>query len=719
MNLRRSHTTPRNRRTAPAARLLALALAAGAGGPAAWASPAWGAQPAAPAPAAGLIDDVDELNSRAGALAAQRRHAEALALFDRAIDLQRAREPQGRAMALLLSNSAQSLRELGRLDESLARLDAAEAIYAGARPFTMGFSSAEKAAHERGATLYRMGGTLAARQRHHDAVRALTEALRLFRDVPGALVEQADCLAAIGRSQASAEPELREVAVLSLEEAVGLYEQAGANTPTYAQALASLGELLRDLKRLPEAATRLLQAVRADWRFATEALPLMTEDQRQFLQLAVGASADPLYALAFAAGSGDASAGLEGALLAKGMLHESALLERRALLTGATEQTRALWRQQAELRSRLAAMALEPALQPLSLTPDDGTTRQQQMQALRDRIAELDGLLRQDDVAGPALRSARLEPVPAARLAGTLRPGQALLEYVRYRPGAGAPGNDRYGVFVLRAGAAPVAVDLGPAEPIDRAIGAYRAQLEQDIKRFSGVAPSNPQVRRAEKALADLGAALRTLILDPALPAAGDAARWYISPDDAIGLVPFEALPADSAEGAVTYQVESRRFVYLATSRDLLRAGDGAHAAPGGRALLIGNPSFGVSARGAPQPPRACRRRRRTRRRRRAAPGRVKRAGRPWARAPASARWMCPSSRHCRTPGDSWTRSAPGWSSAGSRSSHAPATRRRRKRCRVPAVRAWCSSRRTGTSPAARANSGRRARAFRAMCVRC
>ncbi|MBL8991126.1 MAG: CHAT domain-containing protein, partial [Phycisphaerae bacterium] len=596
MTPRRTHTSTRSRRAGRAVAAWALVVLAGGALPSAGLCGASPAQPVPATPAPDRADEVGALNDRASALAGQRRHAEALALFDRAIELQRAREPQGRTMALLLSNSAQSLRELGRLDESLARLDAAEAIYAAAKPFTMGFSSAEKAAHERGATLYRMGGTLAARQRHHDAVRALTEALRLFRDVPGAMVEQADCLTAIGRSQASADPELREVAVLSLEEAVGLYERAGVNTPTYAQALASLGELLRDLKRLPEAAVRLLDAVRADWRFATEALPVMTEDQRQFLQLAVGASADPLYALAFSAGSGEAAPGLEGALLAKGMLHESALLERRALLAGATEQVRALWREQAELRSRLAAMALEPALQPLSLSPDDGTTRQQQMQALRDRIAEVDGRLRQDDVAGPALRSARLEPVPAARLAGALRAGQALLEYVRYRPGAGAPGSDRYGVFVVRAGKGPVAIDLGPAEPIDRAVAAYRAQLEQDIRRFSGVAPSNPQVRRAEKALADLGAALRALILDPALPAAGDATRWYISPDDTIGLVPFEALPVEHAEGAVTYQVESRRFVYLATSRDLLRAGPDAPAA-GGRALLVGNPSFGASTR--------------------------------------------------------------------------------------------------------------------------
>lgn len=551
------------------------------------------AVPAPCAPAAQPPLQADQspqaMNDAANALARAGQHAEALDLYDRAIAIERAREPRGRLLAVLLSNSAAPLQALGREDEALDRLEAAEKIFAAASPKTMGFSSAEKMAHERGSTLYRMGGTLAARRRHADALNAFQEALVQFRNVKGADIEEADCLTHMGLAQA-ADPAQREIAVDSLEQAVTTYEKARANTPTYTLALVSLGGLLAELDRLPEAARRLLAAVRADWTIATESLPIMSERERPILQLAIGASADSLYSLVFSRKGAGADAGLEAALLAKGMLYEAARLEQQAFLAHASETFKTAWRRQTELRSRLAALTLEPALRPIDASVPEGDARDTEIKALREQIASIDAALRADNET--AFRAARLEPVAAQSLLAVLRPNQALVEFIRYRADGGL-GPERYGAFVAVAGKPAAAVDLGPAAVIDSAIADYRHALEADIARFKGVLPSTGKLRKAERALAALGADLRTRLLDPLAPHLAGATRLYISPDAAIGLVPFEALPlADSAESP-RYLIEAHQVVYLTTPRDLLRAAaaPAASAAPAA-AVLIGDPRF-------------------------------------------------------------------------------------------------------------------------------
>lgn len=526
--------------------------------------------------------------------------------FDEALRIQAMMGRESRQYAVLLSNSARALMSVGRVEEAVSRLEVADAIYERATPGVMGFAGAEQASYERAGTLLRMGSALLDRRRADDAVRAFTEALRLLRDLAGTSIEQADCLIGLGKAQAS-NPALREIAVISLEEGVGLYETVGLRGPAYSQALSFLGSVLVALHRDSDAAARLLQAVRVEWDFATQALPIMPEAERSVVQAFIGSSAESLYRLTFSAKDSVADAGFEAALLVKGVLHEAARLEQSTFLAGASDQFRALWHRQAELRSRLASLVLAPSLQPVSLAGTDTSSRDGKIKSLQEELAAVDIQLRNENL--DRYKAAKLDPVSLRSITSSLKPGQRLLEYVCYRTDDAAPpkgslellGHEfiqgfsayRYGLFVVDEAGRVQAFDLGPAEPIDRAIAAYRSRLEADIAQFGGLIPSNPQVRRAEKALADLGETLRKLLIDPAAAAIGDAQRLYISPDDKVGLVPFEALPTEAAEGAVKYLAETRRIAYLTTPRELVRAG-AARPAPSGRAVLIGNPVFDV-----------------------------------------------------------------------------------------------------------------------------
>jgi CHAT domain-containing protein/tetratricopeptide (TPR) repeat protein len=147
----------------------------------------------------------------------------------------------------------------------------------------------------------------------------------------------------------------------------------------------------------------------------------------------------------------------------------------------------------------------------------------------------------------------QVETRPAA-IAAHLPQGGAAVCYrrfeVREHTDAGkAPMTIGFAAFVLHRDGSVVRVELGPADAIERAVEAWR--------RAIGVTGGEAGDPRAA------GEALRKLLLDPVLAAAGDADRLVVACDDVTHLVPFDALPRD--DGVVGDQVAIELRASLST----------------------------------------------------------------------------------------------------------------------------------------------------------
>ena len=172
----------------------------------------------------------------------------------------------------------------------------------------------------------------------------------------------------------------------------------------------------------------------------------------------------------------------------------------------------------------------------------------------------------------------------------------ALLEFVRFNvfdfKAVLAKGEPqwkpaRYLAFVVPAGKpeAVKMVDLGEAEPIDRAITEFRASIlaGNESARDLGVLGSAVRPTRD----ATTGAGLRTALLDPLRDALADCTQLVIAPDGDLARLPFEVLPVDDH----TRLVDRYRISYLGAGRDLLRFGE-TPTKTGGSPVVAADPDF-------------------------------------------------------------------------------------------------------------------------------
>jgi CHAT domain-containing protein len=184
-----------------------------------------------------------------------------------------------------------------------------------------------------------------------------------------------------------------------------------------------------------------------------------------------------------------------------------------------------------------------------------------------------------------------------------VRPGEALIEYVRYQPydhAADTWGSRRYGAFVLLGdGGEAAAADLGEAEAIDRAVQRLQEAMRSAIDQFKSLLPSRGQLRRSEAKIAEASAALRALAWQPLEKHLADVERVYVAPDGRLSLIPFEVLAQEKEAGGWRYLAEDRELVYLSTARDLARlalSGAAGEERPQ-TAVLVNNPAFDAAPR--------------------------------------------------------------------------------------------------------------------------
>jgi CHAT domain-containing protein len=135
------------------------------------------------------------------------------------------------------------------------------------------------------------------------------------------------------------------------------------------------------------------------------------------------------------------------------------------------------------------------------------------------------------------------------------------------------------------AGRGPVTlVDLGRAEEIEAAVAAVRNAIQPAAVALGdrGEPEVEAELRKPLEALADR-------VLRPLLPHIGSAKRWVLSPDAALWLIPWAALPLDRDR----YAIEDHAINYVVSGRDLVQA----NTSPARNlAYVMADPDFALDA---------------------------------------------------------------------------------------------------------------------------
>jgi CHAT domain-containing protein len=175
----------------------------------------------------------------------------------------------------------------------------------------------------------------------------------------------------------------------------------------------------------------------------------------------------------------------------------------------------------------------------------------------------------------------QLQPVTVTAVQAVLPDATALVEWVAYqsfnlkaRTDAEKWGPFRYAACVLPKQGTPACLDLGDLKAIDADIHTLRAALR----------------RPASSDVPALARALEARIMAPVRALLGNTRRVYLSPDGALNLVPFAALPDETGHPLI----ERYSFTYLTSGRDLLRLA--AHLPAEQPPLILANPDFDAGA---------------------------------------------------------------------------------------------------------------------------
>ncbi|MDX1420912.1 MAG: CHAT domain-containing tetratricopeptide repeat protein, partial [Rubricoccaceae bacterium] len=333
-------------------------------------------------------------------------------------------------------------------------------------------------------------------------------------------------------------------------EALAILEaRLGPDHPETAQFRLDLGQLRILQRRVDEAAPLLLDAADAYDRYVRDVLPALSlAEQRAFLASTL-AEATSLLLLVSAARPEhlpEAYAFLGGwkGLLLRGVAQQAAA----ARLSADPEHGPTVARLR-EVRAEIAALVHEQAGADPATWAD-----------ARDRLtAEKERLERALAAALPG--SALDDPWAGSDVATRLPPGTAFVDVYRHGP--------RYSAVVTAAGRAPTLVDLGPAEDVDAAIGAWRAA-----------------VVRGEAALAEAEALGQAVWRPVARRLPKRTTALWVSSDAALARIPWAslALADDASETLALAEVPSGRAL-------LALLGD-PRPAPSGPVLLVGGVDF-------------------------------------------------------------------------------------------------------------------------------
>ena len=498
-------------------------------------------------------------------------YAQAAALFERALQtLERALGPDHNRVAMVLGN--------------LAQVRVAQGEYEAARPmYARALEIREKAlGPEHPSLVYTLTGygELHARVRAYAEARTLYErALAIAERAFGpdhpmtayALHGLGDLLLAAG-DVAAAEPRLERA--LKMRTAL-----LGNDHPLVAESRASLAEIFARTSRTADATSAALEAERV----ARQHLQVTAQalDERQALgyaerRVSGGDIALSLLARTAAPDILATERTWDAVVRSRALVLEEMASRRRVVATVSDPTVARLAGELVAARQRLAGLLVRSAGDPASRDRIEQAARERNdaERALAERSLEFrrESARRQTGLAD-ALRAL---PQPAA-----------LVAYARYRR---SDLISEYLAFVARGdGSSAVAVPLGSADAIDRAIERWRSSILSETQ-------AGRPTSRAERLHREAGQALRRLIWDPLRTAVGGTTQLFIVPAGPLHLVNWGALPGANGR----YLVEETALLhYLSTERDLVR-----EPTPLGQGLLVvDDPAY--DGTGAPRSPEA------------------------------------------------------------------------------------------------------------------
>jgi CHAT domain-containing protein/Tfp pilus assembly protein PilF len=263
---------------------------------------------------------------------------------------------------------------------------------------------------------------------------------------------------------------------------------------------------------------------------------------------------------------------LGAVLLRKGRSIEEAAQISRTLTQHLNPEDRDSFERLRELRTQLAMLSFEG---PGPLGPGDYP---RQLKSLAEAGDALEASLAQRSAPFRALTALPSPADVVERVAAALPQDGVLVEFITYTdqpllPPKGTPSEQppsqlRYLALVLFPDASTRAVDLGPADPIDRDASRLRNALANRDASFQATAQ-----------------ALYQLAFQPLLPVLGSTRRVLLSPDGQLSLIPFAAL--HDGHG---FLLDSFDFLYLTTGRQLLPRPE--ELPPASSVAVLADPDF-------------------------------------------------------------------------------------------------------------------------------
>jgi len=368
-----------------------------------------------------------------------------------------------------------------------------------------------------------------------------------------------------------------------------LEAKLGPDHPLVARVLDNLAKLEAAQGHIPAAMAAADRMRRLDRRHAARALPILAENgQLAFLQNIDRRHAQVAYSLALEGKTAEAAA-LSAAWVLNGKAVAQQTLAERALQVRDSRNSAAapLVAELASVRRELTTRALAP------FAVDKQDERLKEIARLTERERQLSAQL-----GAAAGRPVRDDPwVELAEVRRAIPRDAVLIEIVRFevvdfkaKTATEVTKGARYVAWLIppaEQGDVKV-IDLGDAERIDRAVQAVRDGLRaaQGTAQQKSVILENGEAE-AEKALRPALAALAQLVLKPLANSIDERQHWLLSPDSALWLAPWGALPQDEQ----TYIVEKHTLRYLASGRDLVTP---ASKPPAQRdaSLMLANPDF-------------------------------------------------------------------------------------------------------------------------------
>ncbi|MDI1241165.1 MAG: CHAT domain-containing protein, partial [bacterium] len=255
----------------------------------------------------------------------------------------------------------------------------------------------------------------------------------------------------------------------------------------------------------------------------------------------------------------------------------TAILQRKGRVLDAMANSTANLRQRSSPEVRVLFERLNDANALLSQLMIEGPKSAADT-AYRERLEELRGqqtryeaeISRQTSGSFQGTRSLSVEDVK--RL---LPQDSALVEFALFsRLEPSLAGEERYAAYILKKDEVTRWIDLGPRAAIDRMVDSLRRSM-----REQGRSDVRKLARDVDKA-----------VMEPIRHLAGSPARFLLSTEGSLSLLPFEALVDENG----LFLIERRSITYISSSRDLRRldASNSGGSAP----MVIANPDFGTTS---------------------------------------------------------------------------------------------------------------------------